>query len=217
MKELERIAVALEKIVEALGTMGKISPTAPDIRQRRREAGLRSAEARRQRYGTAQPRRTQTEQNSNKLAKVDQEQANQTKYLIGVYCEAFKARYGANPVITGKTAGQARQLLKAIPLGQASELVQAFLQMEDNWFKLKCHDFGVLVQSLNQVKVALRNGTSTPHEKSFWDRVFGKGDHPGETANLPGAGEAPGRSVGGQKLLRAGDRTAMEVVQRRPR
>ena len=216
MKELERIAVALEKIAESLGALGKNSPTAPDVRQRRREAGLRSAEARKQRYGTAQPR-TNAEQNSNKLSKVDPESANQTKFLIGVYCEAFKTRYGANPVITGKTAGQARQLLKAIPLGQASELVQAFLQMEDNWFKLKCHDFGVLVQSLNQVKVALKNGTSTPHEKSFWDRVFGKGESNSEATNLPGAGEAPGRSVGRQELLRAGDRTAVAVVPGRLR
>jgi hypothetical protein len=95
--------------------------------------------------------------------------------LIATYCEAFKSRYGTNPVVDGKAVGLASNILRTVPLQRAQELVQAYLQMEDRWFLTKCHDFGTFVQNISKVSVALANGTQDPQERAYWNKVFKRG------------------------------------------
>lgn len=126
--------------------------------------------------------------------------------LIAAYCDAFKARYGMNPPIDGKTAGLALQVLKTVPLHRAAELVQAYLQMDEQWFKTKCHDFPTFVQNLTKVAVALFNGTGDPHEKNYWQKVFGGNDGQDglHGANPPAIGKLRGEPLqggAGQSLL----------------
>lgn len=99
--------------------------------------------------------------------------------VVVAYCDAYKKKYGSHPVIDGKTAGLAKNLLKSLPLERVIDLVQAYLQMEDSFFKVRCHDFVTFTQNLNKVALALANGTSDPHEKDFWDKVFGRGGNDG--------------------------------------
>ena len=186
---LERIARALEQIaglaLDAEQTRTKLEQT----RTKRREAGQKSAEIRLQKLGTAQPgggvsnkTRTNAEQNS-------------THFVIKSYCEAYKEKYGINPIIDGKTTGLVKALTKTVPGERLRDLVQAYLQMDNPWFKTKCHDFVTFTQSLSQVAVALANGTEDPHERDYWRKVFGDGEE-----NIRNATQTNERDVGGEAL-----------------
>ena len=129
--------------------------------------------------------------------------------LIVTYCEAYKKRYGCNPVVDGKVAGMAVRLLKAIPLERAQMLVQAYLQMDDPWFLKKAHAFDVLVQNLNVVAVSLANGTRDPHERGYWSRVFGE-EVKHAPGNIPIAGSAAAGKLGSPSLPGAPGRPALE-------
>lgn len=98
-----------------------------------------------------------------------------TNLLIATYCEAFKKRYGTNPVIDVKTAAIAKSLLTTLPLEKLQLLVQCYVQIEDNWFKTKCHDFVTFSMNLNRIATSLAMGTQDPHEKAYWLKVFGEG------------------------------------------
>lgn len=93
--------------------------------------------------------------------------------LISEYILAYRRRYGetTRPEITGKTAGQVKQLLKAVTIDRAIQLVQVYLQMDDRWFETKCHDFGTFVENLTKVGLALDTG-HTPSGVN-WEKVFG--------------------------------------------
>lgn len=81
-----------------------------------------------------------------------------TSVLIAHYCEAYKARYGGNPVITGKTAGQAKTLLKSVSLARAKDLVSVYLQLDDEWFCRIKHRFSDFILNLEQLGAALEAG-----------------------------------------------------------
>lgn len=130
---------------------------------------------------------------------------SQSQPLIATYCEAYKLRYGINPVIDGKTQGQVSQLLKAVPATRLSELLQAYLQMDDPWFKTRCHDFSTFVGNLGKVAISLANGTQDPHEKRYWQKVYGETD--GER-DLPKA-IAPDASDVARKELPRGTGSAL--------
>lgn len=133
-----------------------------------------------------------------------------TAALVKSYCDAFKARYGLNPPIDGKTAGLASNLLKTMPLERAQALVQAYLQMEDKWFLIKCHDFPTFTQSITKVAVSLFHGTVDPHEKNYWAKVFG-GSTDGHES-IPAADNALEGELGRAQLQSGADRPILEEL-----
>lgn len=113
---------------------------------------------------------------------------------IATYCESFKARYGTNPVITKKDAGIMTSLAKSIPQDKLSDLIQAYVQMDDRWFLTRLHDIPTLCANLSKVAVALVNGTNDPGEKLFWGKVFNEPDQ------ICGTNETNGSNVGRKEL-----------------
>lgn len=85
--------------------------------------------------------------------------------FIASYVKAYQKTYGkkSRPQITGKLAGQIKNLLKTVPMDRACELIQVYCQMNDPWFKTKCHDFGTFLENLNKVSLALDTGQSNPN------------------------------------------------------
>lgn len=92
--------------------------------------------------------------------------------LIASYVEAFKARYECSPIIDGRAAAAARDIVRAVPLENVQLLVQAYLQMDDKWFVQNAHSLPVFAQNLSKVKVALENGTQDPQERYRWKQIF---------------------------------------------
>ena len=133
-----------------------------------------------------------------------------TNVLIGAYCEAFKSRYGVSPIITGKMQGRAKDLAKNMSVKRARDLIQAYVQMDDPWFKTKCHDLDTFFGNLSKVSVALANGTNNPHEKDFWREVFN------ERKGVSGANDADAKDVGGKKLHGGTSRGLLARPERDP-
>lgn len=72
--------------------------------------------------------------------------------FFATYCEAWKTRYGTNPIIRGKEAGIAKRLAGDLGTEKASELALTFLRMNDAWFIQRRHDLTTFEQSINAVK-----------------------------------------------------------------
>lgn len=71
--------------------------------------------------------------------------------IVARYCELWKHRYGANPLIGGKAAGQLKTLLRDYGEEKSIKLLEAYLSMPDAWFVTKRHDVGTLMQNVNVV------------------------------------------------------------------
>lgn len=79
---------------------------------------------------------------------------------VGTYVLAYQRRYGVRPVLTGKVLGQIKRTAKDIGRDLFCELIQVYLQMNDPWFKQRCHDIGTFLENLNKVAVARGTGVS---------------------------------------------------------
>jgi hypothetical protein len=90
--------------------------------------------------------------------------------FIGTYVAAFKKRYGekSRPDVGGKVQGGIKRLLSSTPLDRACDMIQVYLQMDDDWFKTKAHDFGTFEQNLTKVGLALDTGKKRGG-RSQWD------------------------------------------------
>jgi hypothetical protein len=81
--------------------------------------------------------------------------------LIGHYVNTFKAKFsGQNPVITGKEAGAARNLVKTLGLERAKAAVTGFFQLRDAYFMNKLYPLSELQNAsvLNKIAVAESTG-----------------------------------------------------------
>lgn len=194
---------------------------------RRSKAGVKSAESRKQKFGSAQPSpRTLFDDTPNNVehcpnspepltlslslpltqntktplrgvARVapqprpKNEEGLKVRELIAAYCEAFKSRYGENPVIDGKTQGLARQMARHVPLEKAKQLVQVYVQMQDSWFVTKHHDFATFAQNISKVAVAAARGENRKTaDTTDWNKVFQGGGNNDERALQAPAREA---------------------------
>lgn len=78
--------------------------------------------------------------------------------VIAKYCELWKNRYKANPLISGRSAGQMRTFTKDFGADKCCELIEAFLRMPDQWFVKRRHDIPTLMNNLNAITQFLETG-----------------------------------------------------------
>ena len=78
------------------------------------------------------------------------------------------------PQLTGKTLGEIKALLRAVPLDRAMELIRVYCQMDEDWFNTKQHDFTTFTNNLNGIAYALDTGNVK--ENKDWDYIFGRKD-----------------------------------------
>ena len=88
------------------------------------------------------------------------------RFVINHYCDAFKGRYGCNPMVWGKTAGQFKTLLKNMSAANLCELLTTYLQMNDQFFTTKRHSVDVFVTNLNSVVVARSTGRTITRKQA---------------------------------------------------
>ncbi len=97
---------------------------------------------------------------------------NPTHGFLKAYCDAFKLRWGSNPVITGKEAGIAKRVVAAIGQSEAVLLVQAYLQLNDKRIAGECHPLNTFEFKLNLLRVALSKGVERPETADEWNRFW---------------------------------------------
>lgn len=99
--------------------------------------------------------------------------------FIGVYVKSFQDKYPPKeggtpprPDLRGKILGQIKRYLDEIPIDRACDLIQAYYQMDDPWFKTKCHDFGTFIENQNKISLALDRGEdgSQPGSHIDWSK-----------------------------------------------
>lgn len=97
----------------------------------------------------------------NELAK------SKTPLVIAAYVQAFQKRYGtkARPDLGGKSVGCLNRVIKDYGPEKSAIIVGAFLEMDDEWFKKKCHDLVTLEQNVHKVILALSTGNKNPSSK----------------------------------------------------
>jgi len=147
-----------------------------------RTLGARIGSDRIDRIGSDQGRKKNSSANSNSqnlpaqvlpLRPPSASAPPRTNELIGVYCMAWKARYGANPPIGGKAAGQFKTLLKDYGYEKAVLFVESYLDMADQWFLTKRHDIPTLLANLNAVAQFVETGrVLTRKEVANMDRAM---------------------------------------------
>lgn len=101
---------------------------------------------------------------------------DKSKTFIAIYVNSWRKRYGVNtsPSLTGKTKGLIQTFLKEIDFDRASNLIQVYFQMDDPWFKLRCHDFRTFLDNLDKIGLALDTGkTSQESSRKSIEQLLG--------------------------------------------
>jgi hypothetical protein len=76
---------------------------------------------------------------------------SQANVVIAAYCDAWQDRYKAKAIITRQHAGTISTLLKSMSADKLTELVKAYLRMNDTWFIKQRHDLMTFQRSISQV------------------------------------------------------------------
>ncbi len=139
---------------------------------KKRLAGSKSAESRRQKKGTKEPkkrteRKSQFEHEStpsntsqhhptpvNDVFGLELEKhgvEKDTKGLIATFCVEYKKRYNVNYRITGKDINLLKSIQKSVGIELYAKIVSAYLNMADKWFINKRHDIATLHSNLAKV------------------------------------------------------------------
>lgn len=116
--------------------------------------------------------------NSKELA-TQNEIGKQSSVLIGTYVKAYQGRYGpkARPEITGKAQGNCRAIVKDLGIDRACELIQVYLQINDQWFEKKNYDLVTFMENLNKISLAASTGeqpsdlSATQARQTKWDKL----------------------------------------------
>ena len=74
------------------------------------------------------------------------------------FSEAYKIRYGVEPVRNAKTNGQVAQLLTRLPKEDCPNLVRFFVAHHDQFYLRKGHDIGLCLQDSQSLYTQMRQG-----------------------------------------------------------
>jgi hypothetical protein len=86
--------------------------------------------------------------------------------FIALYCQAFKARHNADPVIDGRSAGTAKAIVKTLPQDKWHLYLKAFFTMPDAYlFKAK-HPLALFQTKLQEIAVFAQSGNFTTQKQA---------------------------------------------------
>jgi len=87
--------------------------------------------------------------------------------LIGIYVSCFQKKYGkgARPDLGGKSQGCLKRLVKDYGENKMAVILSAYLEMDDDWFKKRCHDLVTLEQCVHKVVLAISTRNKNPSMK----------------------------------------------------
>lgn len=138
-----------------LVTVEKIEPFINRIEKKRKEKNRNEGESEFKNLETQETQETQ-KQAAVQIAKAFAHDS--TKAVISKYCEIWKSKYGTNPPVGGKVAGQIKTLVKDHGVYRATQFIEAYLDMPDAWFITKRHDISTLLANLNAVAQFIETG-----------------------------------------------------------
>jgi hypothetical protein len=111
---------------------------------------------------TIQNKQNKTEEAGTDVAvrpRPDKPTAPEGQKVVEVYCDAWKARYGQNPIILAKNAKQLKDFAKQVGAQKAEDMIAAYMRMPEPWFLTRRHDLTTFLGSLNAVTQFMHTGT----------------------------------------------------------
>ena len=83
-------------------------------------------------------------------SRADQSAANRAVWQA--YCQAYVGRYGVEPLRNAKLNGQIAQFVRLVGADDAPQLAAYYLRHNNGFFVQRRHDFGLLLQSAQQIR-----------------------------------------------------------------
>lgn len=80
-----------------------------------------------------------------------------TKVFIASYCEAYKARYKTNPIISKTISGIAKRIAETLK-DDGPLYASVYLTMNDSWFLTRSHDLATMESNLSRIKIKVDTG-----------------------------------------------------------
>lgn len=80
------------------------------------------------------------------------------QHLVGVYCEEWKLRYGINPPLRAQDTKQLKSVGETNGLERTSDLLRAYLGMNEAWMLQKRHDLATFFSNMTAVAQFMENG-----------------------------------------------------------
>ena len=74
------------------------------------------------------------------------------------YGDAYKKRYGVDPVLNGMVLGQIGNLVRRLGRLDAPKVAAFYLQREDRWYREKMHSVGALLSDAEKLHTAWQTG-----------------------------------------------------------
>lgn len=107
------------------------------------------------------------------LAKNEKNGPQGAQLVIAAYIDAWQERFKTNarPRIGSIEAGIAKRIAPMYPAYEWPIIFQAYMQMEDPWFKTKAYDFVTAYENLTKIVLALDKGRNNPLERTWEDIV----------------------------------------------
>lgn len=102
---------------------------------------------------------------------------NAVPTVIGAFITAWQRRYpgGRRPDMGKPVQGMIKNFVAGRPLQECLDMIEVYLQMDDQWFITKCHDFGTLMTNLTKVSAALGSGKQNPGQES-WEEIHARNE-----------------------------------------
>lgn len=106
-----------------------------------------------------------------KPRRITRTENNAVPFFIQAYVDAWRVRYPGErkPDLGGKVRGRIKTFLADVSVDEAIDLIQVYLQLDDPWFKTKCHDFETFMQNVTKVSAALGAGKQNPGKKDWYE------------------------------------------------
>jgi len=76
------------------------------------------------------------------------------------YCRVFRHRYSTKPIQNAKNNASIKQLITRVGHDNAIALVKFYLKQEDAFYKVNCHNLGLLVKDCETLMVKMETGNS---------------------------------------------------------
>lgn len=85
-----------------------------------------------------------------------------TKDLIATYVDHYKLRYKLSPVISGREAGVAARIVKAVGVEDAIKLVPVYFKYDNKWVEEAKHNMVAFETVINQLRIILNKKQDAP-------------------------------------------------------
>jgi len=104
----------------------------------------------------SEPKHAERTALTKQKAPVGKDQASPISKAWGAYSEAFKAKYGVEPIRNAKVMGQLKQFIERVGQNDAPDILRFYLQQHDRWTVQNGHTVGIALHQAEKLAAGFR-------------------------------------------------------------